>query len=62
MVKTPGCSWIEMEGELMEFNAGSGWLQCGKEDSGSSLYGLLVEEMKSERYDYPVLSCDFLKM
>ncbi|KAJ0259798.1 Pentatricopeptide repeat-containing protein [Hirschfeldia incana] len=50
VVKTPGCSWIEMDGELMEFNAGSDWLQCGKEDSGS-LYGLLVEEMKSERCD-----------
>ena len=50
VVKTPGCSWIEMDGELMEFNAGSDCLQCGNEDSGS-LYGLLVEEMKSERYD-----------
>ncbi|WZY90365.1 hypothetical protein YC2023_047100 [Brassica napus] len=50
VVKTPGCSWIEMDGELMEFNAGSDCLECGKEDSGS-LYGLLVEEMKSERYD-----------
>ncbi|KAH0886786.1 hypothetical protein HID58_062882 [Brassica napus] len=47
VVKTPGCSWIEMDGELMEFNAGSDCLQCGNEDSGS-LYGLLVEEMKSE--------------
>ncbi|CAN6834631.1 unnamed protein product [Brassica oleracea var. botrytis] len=49
VVKTPGCSWIEMDGELMEFNAGSDCLQCGNEDSGS-LYGLLVEEMKSERF------------
>ncbi|CAN7061804.1 unnamed protein product [Brassica rapa subsp. trilocularis] len=49
VVKTPGCSWIEMDGELMEFNAGSDCLECGKEDSGS-LYGLLVEEMKSERF------------
>ncbi|CAG7907852.1 unnamed protein product [Brassica rapa] len=49
VVKTPGCSWIEMDGELMEFNAGSDCLECGKEDSGS-LYGLLVEEMKSGRF------------
>ncbi|CAH2059428.1 unnamed protein product, partial [Thlaspi arvense] len=45
VVKTPGCSWIEINGELMEF-----YLQCGSEDSGSML-GLLVEEMKRERYD-----------
>ncbi|KAG2326814.1 hypothetical protein Bca52824_009542 [Brassica carinata] len=53
VVKTPGCSWIEMEGEMMEFNAGSDCLQCGKEDAGS-LLGLLVEEMKKERYNFAV--------
>ncbi|RID61874.1 hypothetical protein BRARA_E00983 [Brassica rapa] len=45
VVKTPGCSWIEMDGEMIEFNAGSYVLQCGREDAGS-LLGLLVEEMK----------------
>ncbi|KAF8110202.1 hypothetical protein N665_0086s0041 [Sinapis alba] len=54
VVKTPGCSWIEMDGEMMEFNAGSDCLQCGREDAGS-LLGLLVEEMKKkERYDFAV--------
>ncbi|KAL1207340.1 Pentatricopeptide repeat-containing protein [Cardamine amara subsp. amara] len=52
VVKTPGCSWIEINGEIMEFLAGSEYLQCGREDSGS-LFGLLVEEMKRERYDFP---------
>ncbi|KAF2602574.1 hypothetical protein F2Q70_00025137 [Brassica cretica] len=47
VVKTPGCSWIEMDGEMMEFNAGSDCLQCGGEDAGS-LLGLLVEEMKKK--------------
>jgi len=51
VVKTPGCSWIEIEGELMEFLAGSDYLQCGREDSGS-LFDLLVEEMKRERYEF----------
>lgn len=48
VVKTPGCSWIEINGEIMEFHAGSDYLQCGSEDSTSSLFGLLVEEMKRE--------------
>ncbi|CAH8389365.1 unnamed protein product [Eruca vesicaria subsp. sativa] len=56
VVKTPGCSWIEMEGEMMEFNAGSDVLQCGREDVGS-LLGLLVEEMTKERFDFPVGVC-----
>lgn len=52
VVKTPGCSWIEIDGEIMEFLAGSDYLPCGREDSGS-LFGLLVEEMKRETYDFP---------
>ncbi|EOA39926.1 hypothetical protein CARUB_v10008614mg [Capsella rubella] len=51
VVKTPGCSWIEINGEIMEFLAGSNYLQCGREDSGS-LFSLLVEEMKREMYDF----------
>ncbi|ESQ52038.1 hypothetical protein EUTSA_v10016392mg [Eutrema salsugineum] len=53
VVKTPGCSWIEINGETMEFIAGSDYLQCGRGDSGS-LFGLLVEEMKRERDDFSV--------
>ncbi|CAA7038899.1 unnamed protein product [Microthlaspi erraticum] len=52
VVKTPGCSWIEINGEIMEFHAGTDFLQCDREDSGS-LLGLLVKEMKRERYDVP---------
>lgn len=52
VVKTPGCSWIEINGEIVEFHAGSDYLRCDKEDSGS-LFGLLVEEMKRERIDVP---------
>ncbi|CAN8316165.1 unnamed protein product [Cochlearia groenlandica] len=51
VVKTPGCSWIEINREIIEFNAGSDYLLCGKEDYGS-LLGLLVEEMERERYDF----------
>ncbi|CAG7874626.1 unnamed protein product [Brassica rapa] len=58
VVKTPGCSWIEMDGEMMEFNAGSDVLQCGREDAGS-LLGLLVEEMKKGRYDFSSGSLSF---
>ncbi|KAJ4891624.1 Pentatricopeptide repeat-containing protein [Raphanus sativus] len=58
VVKTPGCSWIEMDGEMMEFTAGSDVLQCGREDAGS-LLGLLVEEMKNEMYDFSSGSLSF---
>ena len=58
VVKTPGCSWIEMDGEMMEFNAGSDCLQCGREDAGS-LLGLLVEEMKKGRWDFSSGSLSF---
>ncbi|CAF2095642.1 unnamed protein product [Brassica napus] len=58
VVKTPGCSWIEMHGEMLEFNAGSDVLQCGREDAGS-LLGLLVQEMKKERYDFSSGSLSF---
>ncbi|XP_010509759.1 PREDICTED: pentatricopeptide repeat-containing protein At2g34400-like [Camelina sativa] len=51
VVKTPGCSWITIDGEITEFLAGSDYLQCDREDFGS-LFGLLVEEMKRERYDF----------
>ncbi|KAG2289371.1 hypothetical protein Bca52824_048975 [Brassica carinata] len=59
VVKTPGCSWIEMDGEMMEFNAGSDCLQCGREDAGS-LLGLLVEEMKKGRCDFSSGSLSFV--
>ncbi|KFK36332.1 hypothetical protein AALP_AA4G109000 [Arabis alpina] len=50
IVKTPGCSWIEINDEIVEFHAGIDYLRCDSEDSGS-LFGLLVEEMKREWND-----------
>lgn len=46
--KTPGCSWVEVNGEVLEFYA-STELQHGGEDM-YQLMGILVNEMRLEGY------------
>ena len=46
--KTPGCSWVEVKGKVLEFYA-STELQHGAEDM-YQLMAILVDEMRLEGY------------
>lgn len=54
VVKLPGCSWIEIEGQHFEFHAGD-----QPHEITSGVYVALVDEMRREGY-IPNLKSDFL--